>query len=160
MQSKRRVGLVHAMTFEMLAAAIDQARSTDPLRVAYALEGMRLQGSMGEVWMRPDDHQLIEPLYVLSLTQVNGREVKHGVDGEVFAMTGGTYAHDRVRMNLSAVLLPHLRGTPCRVIGPDVKLRVEPGAPAYYPDLFVVCREIEPGASEIDEAKLIIRLIA
>jgi len=82
------------------------------------------------------------------------------VDGEVFARTGGTYAHDRVRMNLSAVLLPHLRGTPCRLIGPEVKLRVEPGAPGYYPDLFVACREIEPGASEVDEAKLIIEVLS
>lgn len=69
------------MTIEMLAAAIDRARSTDPLRVAYALEGMRLQGSMGSVWMRPDDHQLLEPLYVLGLTQVNGRDVKYGIEG-------------------------------------------------------------------------------
>jgi branched-chain amino acid transport system substrate-binding protein len=69
------------LTIEMLAAAIDQARSTDPLRVAYALEGLRLQGSTGEVWMRPDDHQLLEPLFVLSLTKVNGRDVKVGIEG-------------------------------------------------------------------------------
>jgi Uma2 family endonuclease len=82
------------------------------------------------------------------------------VDGEVFAMTGGTYAHDRVRMNLSAALLFHLRGTPCRVIGPEVKIRVEPDAPAYYPDLFVACREIEPSASEVGEAKLIVAVLS
>jgi branched-chain amino acid transport system substrate-binding protein len=69
------------LTIEMLAAAIDQARSTDPLRVAYALEGLRLQGNMGEVWMRPDDHQLLEPLFVVSLTRVNGRDVKYGIEG-------------------------------------------------------------------------------
>lgn len=40
------------------------------------------------------------------------------VDGEIFAMTVGTYAHDRVRTNITAALVPHLRGTPCRVIGP------------------------------------------
>ena len=68
-------------TIEMLAAAIDQAQSTDPLRVAYALEGLRLQGNMGEVWMRPDDHQLLEPLFVVSLTRVNGRDVKYGIEG-------------------------------------------------------------------------------
>ena len=69
------------LTIEMLAAAIDQARSTDPLRVAYALEGLRLQGNMGEVWMRPDDHQLFEPLFVVSLTRVNGRDVVYGLEG-------------------------------------------------------------------------------
>jgi branched-chain amino acid transport system substrate-binding protein len=69
------------LTIEMLAVAIDKARSTDPLRVAYALEDLRLQGSTGEVWMRPDDHQLLEPLFVLILTKVNGRDVKVGIEG-------------------------------------------------------------------------------
>ena len=68
------------LTIEMLAAAIDQAQSTDPLRVAYALEGLRLQGNMGEVWMHPDDHQLLEPLFVVSLTRVNGRNVMYGLE--------------------------------------------------------------------------------
>jgi branched-chain amino acid transport system substrate-binding protein len=52
--------------FEMLASAINKSDSTDPLRVAYALEDLRIQGSMGEVWMRRDDHQLFEPLYILT----------------------------------------------------------------------------------------------
>jgi len=69
------------LTIEMLATAIDQAGSTNPLRVAYALEGLRLEGNIGEVWMRPDDHQLFEPLYVVSLTQVNGRDIKYGLEG-------------------------------------------------------------------------------
>ena len=68
------------MTIELLAAAIERAGSTDPLRVGYALEGLRLQSNMGEVWMRPDDHQLLEPLYVLGLTRVDGREVKYGIE--------------------------------------------------------------------------------
>jgi hypothetical protein len=69
------------LTIEMLAAAIDQAQSIDPLRVAYALEGLHLQGNIGEVWMRPDDHQLLEPLFVVSLTRINGRDVKYGLEG-------------------------------------------------------------------------------
>lgn len=67
--------------FEMLAKAINDTGSTDPLRVAYGLENMRTQSNMGGVWMRPDDHQLFEPLYILSLTAVNGRDVKYGVEG-------------------------------------------------------------------------------
>lgn len=67
--------------FEMLAAAIEKSGSTDPRRVAYALEGLRIQGTMGEVFMRADDHQLVEPLYVMTLTSVNGRDVKYGLEG-------------------------------------------------------------------------------
>ncbi|MFN0315055.1 MAG: Uma2 family endonuclease [Burkholderiales bacterium] len=82
------------------------------------------------------------------------------VDGEVFAMTGGTYAHDRTRTNLSAALLSHLRGTPCRVMGPEVKLRVDQETPGFYPDLIAVCREIDPRAYEVTEAKLIIEVLS
>lgn len=67
--------------FNMLAKAIDIAGSTDPLRVAYALEDIRIQGNMGEVWMRPDDHQLFEPMYIMTLTSVNGKDVKYGLEG-------------------------------------------------------------------------------
>jgi len=31
--------------------------------------------------MRPDDHQLFEPLYIMTLTAVNGRDVKYGISG-------------------------------------------------------------------------------
>ncbi len=52
------------MMFKMLAKAIDQAGSTNALKVAEALEGMHAKDMMGnEYWMRKDDHQLMEPLY-------------------------------------------------------------------------------------------------
>lgn len=55
--------------WEMLAKAIDQAKSADPKAVALALEGMHFQGDLGEVEMRKSDHQLIQPLYVLTLVK-------------------------------------------------------------------------------------------
>ena len=55
--------------WEMLAKAIDQAKSADAKPVALALEGMRHQGDLGEVEMRKSDHQLIQPLYVLTLVK-------------------------------------------------------------------------------------------
>jgi len=53
--------------WEMFAKAINQAKSAEPKAVAYALEGMRHDGDMGEVEMRKSDHQLIQPLYVFTL---------------------------------------------------------------------------------------------
>ena len=53
--------------FDMLVAAMKKTNSTDPKKVAYALEGMKWPGEMGEVEMRKDDHQLIQPLYVFTL---------------------------------------------------------------------------------------------
>ena len=86
--------------FGMLASAIDRLGSTDPLRVAYALEGMRFQGSLGEVWMRPDDHQLFEPLYLFTFTRLNGRDVKYDMEGT------GIGTRTDARFEIADLILP------------------------------------------------------
>jgi branched-chain amino acid transport system substrate-binding protein len=49
---------------DMVTAAIEKAGSTDPLKVAIALEGIQVKDLMGEVnTMRKDDHQLLMPFY-------------------------------------------------------------------------------------------------
>jgi len=48
----------------MLTIAMGQAKSTDPVKVAAALEGIRVQSINGEVEMRKTDHQLQQPLYM------------------------------------------------------------------------------------------------
>ena len=49
---------------QMLAEAMAKAKSTDPLKVAPALEGLRTTSYNGEVEMRRLDHQLQQALYV------------------------------------------------------------------------------------------------
>ena len=53
--------------WEMFAAAAKKAGSNDPVKVARALEGMKMQTPLGEVEMRADNHQLLQPLYVSTL---------------------------------------------------------------------------------------------
>lgn len=51
--------------YEFLGQAMAQAKSTDPVKVAHAMEGMKLKSSFGgEVEMRKTDHQLQMPLYM------------------------------------------------------------------------------------------------
>ncbi len=50
--------------YEMLGAAMAKAKSTDPVKVAAALEGMKVKSFNGEVEMRKTDHQLQQPLYM------------------------------------------------------------------------------------------------
>jgi branched-chain amino acid transport system substrate-binding protein len=54
--------------FMMFAAAAAKAKSNDPVKVAKALEGMKWMSSVGEVEMRADNHQLLQPLYVATFT--------------------------------------------------------------------------------------------
>ena len=46
------------------------------------------------------------------------------VNGEVFAMTGGTIPHNGIALNLASALKNHLRGSRCRVNMADVKVCV------------------------------------
>jgi branched-chain amino acid transport system substrate-binding protein len=55
--------------WEMFAAAAKKAGSNDPVKVAKALEGMKMQTPLGEVEMRSDNHQVLQPLYVSTLSK-------------------------------------------------------------------------------------------
>jgi branched-chain amino acid transport system substrate-binding protein len=55
--------------WEMFAAATKKAQSNDPIKVAKALEGMKMATSLGEVEMRADNHQMLQPLYVSTLSK-------------------------------------------------------------------------------------------
>ena len=50
--------------FEVLGAAMAKAKSTDPVKVAAAMEGIKVKSFNGEVEMRKTDHQLQQPLYM------------------------------------------------------------------------------------------------
>ena len=55
--------------WEMFANAAKKAQSNDPVKLAKALEGMKLATSLGEVEMRTDNHQILQPLYVSTLSK-------------------------------------------------------------------------------------------
>ncbi len=52
---------------DTLAAAMKQADSSDPARVAAALSGLKRETPLGISEMRADDHQLIQPLFISEL---------------------------------------------------------------------------------------------
>lgn len=61
------------------------------------------------------------------------------VDGEVFAMTGGTIPHNLIAGNLFALLKSHARQRGCRVFIADVKVQISRNGPYHYPDVMVSC---------------------
>lgn len=50
--------------YALLSGAMAKAQSTDPVKVAAALEGLRVKGFDQEIEMRRDDHQLQQGLYL------------------------------------------------------------------------------------------------
>lgn len=61
---------------EMLSKAMKDAKSVDPIKVAFAMEGMKVKSLNGEVEMRKTDHQLQQPLYIATWSKVDGKTVK------------------------------------------------------------------------------------
>jgi Uma2 family endonuclease len=63
------------------------------------------------------------------------------IDGDVFAMTGGTAEHNTIAVNISAELRNQLKRRPCYVYAGDMKVRIEAANAGAYPDVMVVCGE-------------------
>ncbi len=97
---------------EMLAAAIERAGSSDPLAVARALEGMkvdnRMLGGVHGGWMRAEDHQFIQPLYVSVMARA-------GSDGVRFDNEGSGFGFRTVRYVEPALTA---QPTTCRMVRP------------------------------------------
>ena len=70
------------------------------------------------------------------------------VNGEVFAMTGGTIPHNDIAVNLTTALKNHLRGKGCKVSMADAKLGISEKGPFHYPDIMVTCDERDRRAIE------------
>jgi branched-chain amino acid transport system substrate-binding protein len=59
----------------MFALAVDKAKSLDPVKVASALEGMEIEVfNGGKGYMRKDDHQFFQPIYIASLGERSEKE--------------------------------------------------------------------------------------
>ncbi len=66
--------------FMMLKASIEAAESTDPKDVAMQMRGMEWESPTGTVFMRPDDHQLHQDMYISVMAKVDGDQVKHDTE--------------------------------------------------------------------------------
>jgi branched-chain amino acid transport system substrate-binding protein len=57
----------------LLSQGMAKAKSTDPVKVATAMSGLRFQGFNGEVEMRRTDHQLQQALYITEWAKANAK---------------------------------------------------------------------------------------
>jgi branched-chain amino acid transport system substrate-binding protein len=70
--------------YNMLSTAMAKAKSTDPVKVAAAMEGLKVANFNGEVEMRSTDHQLQQPLFMTVWQKV---DAKHPYSAENTGMT-------------------------------------------------------------------------
>jgi len=82
------------------------------------------------------------------------------VHGYVYAMAGGTSAHDAIANAVRGEIYIHLRGGRCELKGPDMRVRVSTSV-YYYPDALVICDEIlGDTAIEVSTPRLIVEVLS
>ena len=70
------------------------------------------------------------------------QELKHEyLDGEVYAMTGGTLNHSQIGGNFHSLLDHHLQDSGCRLFTSDARVNIVESNDYVYPDLSVTCDE-------------------
>ena len=78
-------------------------------------------------------------------------EIKHEYfDGEIFAMSGASEAHNLIVANVIITLGSQLKKKPCRVYPSDMRLKIERTTLYTYPDAMIVCGERKFGDKEKD----------
>lgn len=61
------------------------------------------------------------------------------IEGEMYAMSGASYAHNVIVTNLAASLHASLKGGPCRAVVSDMRVKDDASELYTYPDVVVVC---------------------
>ena len=87
------------------------------------------------------------------------RHEYHG--GYVYAMAGGTQAHSQIALNVGALLRAGVRGSGCRTLNPDIKIRQSPDD-YVYADAVITCdpRDQAPGQDWIDYPILVVEVLS
>jgi Uma2 family endonuclease len=90
------------------------------------------------------------------------QELRHEyLNGEVYAMTGGTMNHSQIAGNFTTLLNIHLRGSGCRVLNSDAKVQIAASNDYIYPDVSVTCDDRDKTATKfISHPCLIVEVLS
>lgn len=88
------------------------------------------------------------PKHYLSLEEYfkldETNDIKHEYyQGTVFAMTGASVDHNRIAMAVGGELYLQLKDKPCQPYPSDFRLKIETANIYTYPDLSIICGEIQ-----------------
>ena len=78
-------------------------------------------------------------------------DIRHEyLNGEVWAMAGGTPEHAALARRGACELRRLLRGKPCRAFSADLRVRIVDTGLSTYPDVSVVCGQLETAPDDKD----------
>lgn len=106
-----------------------------------------------------------EPIKSLTIDEYlrleESSQTKHEfLDGELYAMTGGTMAHSLIATNIGTMLKSQLKSSGCRVYISDLKVRVNATNSFYYPDVLVECGTYKGDSLYTDAPLLVFEVLS
>ncbi len=72
--------------------------------------------------------------------------------GEIFAMSGARIAHNKISINCIVDIANKLKGKKCQPFGSDLRIHVQKNTLYTYPDISIICGEIETLDDTFDTA--------
>lgn len=90
--------------------------------------------SVAEKWLSPAEYLALERLAEYKSEYCNG---------QVFAMSGASRAHNLITGNLAGTVGNHLKGRPCEMYIADMRVKVAASGLYTYPDVAVACPPIQ-----------------
>ncbi len=70
------------------------------------------------------------------------------IRGMIFAMSGGSYAHNQIVANLTRETGVRIQGKPCRNFTSSQRVQAEEGYAYFYPDVGIFCGTPQLGAQD------------
>jgi len=70
------------------------------------------------------------------------------INGDVYAMSGGTINHSKIASNLNFIVKSHLRGGGCQVLTSDARVNIVQSNDYVYPDVSVTCDDRDRNTSQ------------
>ena len=88
--------------------------------------------------------------------------IKHEyIDGEVYAMTGTTKAHNTISLNLAILFREKLKNSNCQTFMADIKVNISNKKRFFYPDIVVTCDDNDDiNAYDIKFPKIIVEVLS
>lgn len=88
-------------------------------------------------------------------------ELRHEfIDGQIYAMSGGTGAHSLISANVVGVLHARLKGKPCRPFTADRRIAIEATGDYVFPDAVVICPPFDLAGLSSSTPRVVVEVLS
>jgi Uma2 family endonuclease len=106
-----------------------------------------------DYYISPEDYLVAE--------RASGQKHEY-LAGVIYAMAGGSAAHNRIAANIVRELGNQLQGRPCEAFGSDMQVRIQKDAAEfyYYPDATIDCAGVNDRTQCAGEPRIIFEVLS